>query len=64
MMLEIWWKVFLLGLVIAGVAKLLGSGAGFVALFVGSSVAVLVLVIVGLAVYGFFRERKRSQEEG
>ena len=64
MMLEIWWKVFLLGLVIAGVAKLLGSGAGFVALFVGSSVAVLVLVIVGLAVYGFFKERKRSKEEG
>jgi hypothetical protein len=64
MMLEIWWKVFLLGLVIAGVLKLLGSGAGFVALFVRSSVAALVLVIVGLVVSGFLDERKRSKEEG
>ncbi len=64
MMLEIWWKVFLLGLVIAGVLKLLGSGASFVALFVRSSVAALVLVIVGLVVSGFLDERKRSKEDG
>ncbi len=64
MMLEIWWKVFLLGLVIAGVAKLLGSATSFVALFVRSSVVALVLVIVALVISGFLSERKRSKEEG
>ncbi|MCZ6918640.1 MAG: hypothetical protein O7I93_17835 [Gemmatimonadetes bacterium] len=64
MMLEIWWKVFLLGLVIAAVARLLGSGTNFVALFFLASVVVLVLFIVGMVVYGFFSERKRSKDEG
>ncbi len=63
MMLEMWWKVFLSGLVIAGALKVLGSDTSFVALFVRSSVVVLVLVIVGLVVSGFLDERKRSKRE-
>jgi hypothetical protein len=61
MMIELWWKVFLFGLVIAGVLKLLGNSANFVLLFFLSSIGVLVLFIVIMVVSNFFSERKQSE---
>ncbi len=61
MMIELWWKVFLSGLAIAGVLKLLGNSANFVLLFFLSSVGVLVLFIVAMVVSSFLSERKQSK---
>ncbi len=61
MMIELWWKVFLGGLIIAGVLKLLGNSANFVLLFFLSSIGVLLLFVVAMVVSGFLSERKKSE---
>jgi hypothetical protein len=60
-MIELWWKVFLGGLIIAGVLKLLGNSANFVLLFFLSSIGVLLLFVVAMVVSGFLSERKKSE---
>jgi hypothetical protein len=61
MMIELWWKVFLGGLIIAGVLKLLGNSANFALLFFLSSIGVLLLFVVAMAVSNFLSERKKSE---
>ncbi len=62
MMVEIWWKVFLLGLVIAGVLKLLGNPTSFGVLFSASTILVLVLFIVYMVIYNIFNGWKQSRQ--
>ena len=65
MMVEVWWKVFLLGLVIAGVLKLLGNPTNFVVLFSASTILVLMLFFVYMVAYNVYHGRKQSkQSEG
>jgi hypothetical protein len=58
MMVEIWWKVFLFGLVIAGVLKLLGNSTNFAVLFLSSSALVLVFFAVAIAVHNMWRQKR------
>ena len=62
MMVEVWWKVFLLGLIIAGVLKLLGNPTSFVVLFSASTILVLILFIVYMVVYNVYSGRKQSRQ--
>jgi len=60
-MTEIWWKVLVFGLAIAGALKLVGVSISFPILVLLSSVSVLVFFIVAMAVHNFRVGRKRSE---
>ena len=50
MMVEIWWKVFAIGLAIAIVLKLAGVSTAFPILLLGAVVLVFLFFVVSMAV--------------
>ena len=65
MMLEFWWKAFIIAIIIAIVAKIFGSTWSvfmiFAVSFIAAAIGLIVLVVVGEAVVDWFKRQRKNK---